>query len=53
VDEQSRARRSTLFRLLLWDFARGTLAYDLALLLVALLVLLVPPSFWGDPFWVR
>ncbi len=40
-------------RLLLWDYARGSLAYDLVLLLVALVVLLVPGSFWGDPLWVR
>ena len=53
VDDQGRARRSTLVRLLLWDYARGSLAYDLALLLVALLVLLVPPGFWGDPLWLK
>ena len=38
-------------RLALWDYARGSLAYDLALALIALLVLLVPGSFWGDPLW--
>ncbi len=40
-------------RLLLWDYARGSLAYDLVLLLVALVVLLLPGSFWGDPLWIR
>lgn len=40
-------------RLLLWDYARGSLAYDLVLLVVVLVVLLVPGSFWGDPLWVR
>jgi len=40
-------------RLLLWDYARGSLAYDLVLLLVVLVVLLVPGGFWGDPLWVR
>ncbi len=40
-------------RLLLWDYSRGSLAYDLVLLLVALLILLVPGGFWGDPLWVR
>ncbi|HVO13228.1 MAG TPA: hypothetical protein VMX54_20975 [Vicinamibacteria bacterium] len=40
-------------RLLLWDYARGSLAYDLVLLLVVLVVLLVPGAFWGDPLWVR
>jgi hypothetical protein len=38
-------------RVLLWDYARGSLAYDLALALIALAVLLVPGSFWGDPLW--
>ncbi len=38
-------------RLLLWDYARGSLAYDLALALIALVVLLVPGGFWGDPLW--
>ena len=38
-------------RLLLWDYSRGSLAYDLALALIALVVLLVPGSFWGDPLW--
>ncbi len=53
MEDQGRARRSTLFRLLLWDYARGSLAYDLALLIVVLLVLLVPAGFWGDPLRVR
>jgi hypothetical protein len=44
---------SPAVRFLLWDYARGSLAYDLALLLVALIVLLVPGSFWGDPLWLR
>ncbi len=39
--------------LLLWDYPRGSLAYDLALLVVALVVLLVPGAFWGDPLGVR
>ena len=39
-------------RLLLWDYARESLAYDVALALIALLVLLVPGSFWGDPLWL-
>ena len=40
-------------RLLLWDFARGSLAYDVAFLVVVAIVLLVPGSFWGDPLWTR
>jgi hypothetical protein len=53
VDEQSRVKRSEMVRLLLWDYARGSLAYDLAFLLVVLLVLLVPGGFWGDPLHLR
>lgn len=44
---------SPAVRFLLWDYARGSVAYDLALLVVALIVLLVPGSFWGDPLWPR
>jgi hypothetical protein len=44
---------SPLVRFLLWDYARGSIAYDLALLLVALIVLLVPVAFWGDPLCPR
>jgi len=36
-------------RLLLWDFTRGSLAYDLLLLAVLILLLLVPISWWHDP----
>ena len=46
-----RARRSARVRLLLWDHARGSLAYDLAFVVVVLLILLVPGGFWGDPLW--
>ena len=53
MDDRSRVKRSELVRLLLWDYGRGSLAYDLAVLLVVLLVLLVPASFWGDPLWLR
>ena len=53
TDEKYQARRSRLFRLLLWDFSRGSLAYDLAFAVVVLLVLLVPGGFWGDPLWAR
>ena len=36
-------------RLLLWDFSRGSLAYDLLCLLILLLLLLVPAVWWSDP----
>jgi hypothetical protein len=51
VIDESRVRRSAAVRLLLWDYARGSLAYDLAFVAVVLLVLLVPGAFWGDPLW--
>ena len=38
-------------RFLLWDFPRESLVYELALLVVVLIVLLVPGGFWGDPLW--
>ena len=38
-------------RLLLWDYERGSLAYDLLCLVMLLVLLLVPPGFWGDPLW--
>ncbi len=53
MDDQGRVKRSELVRLLLWDYARGSLAYDLAFLVVVLLVLLVPGAFWGDPLRAR
>jgi hypothetical protein len=47
----SDSKLSPTFRLLLWDFGRGTLAYDLVLLAVLLLLLLVPGDRWGDPLF--
>lgn len=40
-------------RLLLWDYARGSLPYDALCLVLLLLVLLVPPAWIGDPMAVR
>ncbi len=40
-----------LVRFLLWDYDRTSLAYEIALLLVLLILLLVPGAFWGDPLW--
>jgi hypothetical protein len=39
-------------RLLLWDYERGSLAYDLLCLLMLLLLALVPPAWLGDPMAV-
>jgi hypothetical protein len=40
---------SAAARFLLWDHPRGSLAYDLVVLLLLALLLLVPAGFWGDP----
>lgn len=53
VGEETRVRRGPAVRLLLWDYGRGSLAYDVAFVIVILLLLLVPGSFWGDPLWRR
>jgi hypothetical protein len=36
-------------RVLLWDFERGSLAYDLLCLFLVLVLLLVPAAWWSDP----
>jgi hypothetical protein len=51
VSDERRVTRSAAVRLLLWDYARGSLAYDLAFVAVVLLLLLVPAGFWDDPLW--
>jgi len=51
MSDEIRARRSAKVRLLLWDYGRGSIAYDLAFVVVVLLLLLVPGGFWGDPLW--
>jgi hypothetical protein len=38
-----------VWRVLLWDFERGGLAYDLLIVLMAAVVFLVPESVWHDP----
>jgi hypothetical protein len=43
---------SSLARFLLWDYERGGLAYDLACLVILLVLFLVPAGFWGDPLSV-
>lgn len=43
------ARLSLRARMLLWDFERGSLAYDLLCLFLVLLLLLIPAVWWGDP----
>jgi hypothetical protein len=36
-------------RLLLWNYERGSLPYDVACLVLLILLLLVPGAWWGDP----
>jgi hypothetical protein len=40
---------SPVARLLIWDYERGSLAYDLLIVLMALVVFLVPDAVWNDP----
>jgi hypothetical protein len=40
-------------RLLLWDYERGSVPYDIVCLLLALFLLLVHPAWLGDPMALR
>jgi hypothetical protein len=40
-------------RLLLWDYARGSLPYDLLCAFLILLMMLIPPGWLSDPMVVR
>ncbi len=44
---------SSRMRALLWEYPRGSAAYDLVCLLLALILFLVPAAFWGDPMVPR
>jgi len=44
-------RLSPLVRFLLWDYERGSAPYDIAFVLVALVLLVADGSIWGDPLW--
>lgn len=41
------------WRLLLWDFERGSAAYDVVCVLILLFILLVPPAWLSDPMVIR
>jgi len=41
-----------LSRLLLWDYGRGSLPYDLPCVMLLVFLFLVPPSWLGDPMVV-
>ncbi len=51
IEETGETGLGPLVRLLLWDHARGSLAYDVAVLVVLLILLLASGAFWGDPLW--
>lgn len=40
-------------RLLLWDYTRGSLPYDVLCVLLLLLLMLIPPGLLGDPMVAR
>lgn len=40
-------------RILLWDFERGSLAYDVLILFLVLVFLAVPAAWWADPMIPR
>ena len=42
-----------LSRLLLWDYDRGSLPYDLLVAALILVLLAVPAAWWGDPLVAR
>jgi len=44
---------SSRARLLLWDYERGSVPYDVLCLLLLILVFAVPPAWLGDPIMVR
>lgn len=46
-----KAPLTPLVRGLLWDYERGSLPYDVACLVILLLLLCVPPGWWHDPLW--
>lgn len=51
LPRRPQAPLTPLVRFLLWDYERGSLPYDLACLLVLLLLLFAPAGWWGDPLW--
>lgn len=46
---QRTMKLSNLTRLLLWDFERGSVPYDVVCLLLLILLLLVNPTWLSDP----
>ena len=46
-------RRAGLARLLLWEYVRGSLPYELLCLLILLFILLAPAAWLADPLVIR
>ena len=44
---------SSRARLLLWDYERGSVPYEVLCFVLLILVLAVPPAWWGDPMMAR
>ena len=40
-------------RLILWDYGRGSLPYDVLCVALLVFLFLVPPAWLGDPMMVR
>ncbi len=51
--EEGSLKLGAAVRLVLWDYPRGSVAYDIAFALVVLVLFLVPGAFWNDPLWPR
>ena len=48
-DASSTENLSPSARFLLWDYSRGSFAYDVLCALLALVMALLPPALLGDP----
>jgi hypothetical protein len=46
-------RPAGLARLLLWEYERGSLPYEMLCLLILLFILLVPATWLSDPLVIR
>ena len=44
---------SPFARFLLWDYPRGSVAYDILCVILLVLLAVVPAAWWGDPMLLR
>ncbi len=44
---------SPLARFLLWEYTRGSMAYDVLCAILIVVLLFVPSGWWGDPMLPR